>query len=216
MASMEFWRQVMPAFTAGLWESVQLALIATAVAFPLGCFIGVGRVMPIPIVRKLCDLYINLVRSTPIPVIFIFFFFALPDVGLQFSAMGCASAGLGLYMASYVAEAVRSGINAVPSGYIEAARALGLPERTVVGRILLPQAIKAVLPTLGNLSVDLIKNTSIAYTISVVELTGTAVQQVTMLAKPIPIFILAALGYAVLTFPTGAAFRALERNFKYR
>jgi len=172
--------------------------------------------MPIAVVRKLCDLYINLVRSTPIPVIFIFLFFALPDVGLRFSAFVCASAGLGLYMASYVAEAVRSGINAVPSGYIEAARALGLDERTVVGRILLPQAIKAVIPTLGNLSVDLIKNTSIAYTISVVELTGTAVQQVTMLAKPIPIFILAVLGYAVLTFPTGAAFRALERNFQYR
>ena len=213
---MEFWLQIMPAFTAGLWESLQLALIATAVAFPLGCFIGVGRIMPIPVVRKLCDLYINLVRSTPIPVIFIFLFFALPDVGLQFSAFVCASAGLGLYMASYVAEAVRSGINAVPSGYIEAARALGLAERTVVGRILLPQAIKAVIPTLGNLSVDLIKNTSIAYTISVVELTGTAVQQVTMFAKPVPIFMLAVMGYAILTFPTGAAFRALERNFKYR
>jgi His/Glu/Gln/Arg/opine family amino acid ABC transporter permease subunit len=216
MVSMEFWRLVMPAFLAGLQESLHLALVATAVAFPLGCFVGVGRIMPIAVVRKLCDLYINLVRSTPIPVIFIFLFFALPDVGLRFSAFVCASAGLGLYMASYVAEAVRSGINAVPSGYIEAARALGLDERTVVGRILLPQAIKAVIPTLGNLSVDLIKNTSIAYTISVVELTGTAVQQVTMLAKPIPIFILAVLGYAVLTFPTGAAFRALERNFQYR
>jgi glutamate transport system permease protein len=216
MVSIEFWRLVMPAFMAGLRESLQLALVATAVAFPLGCFVGVGRIMPIRVVRKLCDLYINLVRSTPIPVIFIFLFFALPDVGLRFSAFVCASAGLGLYMASYVAEAVRSGINAVPSGYIEAARALGLDERTVVGRILLPQAIKAVIPTLGNLSVDLIKNTSIAYTISVVELTGTAVQQVTMLAKPIPIFILAVLGYAVLTFPTGAAFRALERNFQYR
>jgi glutamate transport system permease protein len=213
---MEFWRQMMPAFTAGLLESLQLALVATAVAFPLGCFVGVGRIMPIAVVRKLCDLYINLVRSTPIPVIFIFLFFALPDVGLQFSAFVCASAGLGLYMASYVAEAVRSGINAVPSGYIEAARALGLAERTVVGRILLPQAIKAVIPTLGNLSVDLIKNTSIAYTISVVELTGTAVQQVTMFAKPVPIFMLAVVGYAILTFPTGAAFRALERNFKYR
>jgi glutamate transport system permease protein len=213
---MAFWLQVLPAFVAGLRESLVLALVATAVAFPLGCFMGVGRIMPIAVVRKLCDLYINLVRSTPIPVIFIFLFFALPDVGLQFSAFVCASAGLGLYMASYVAEAVRSGINAVPSGYIEAARALGLAERTVVGRILLPQAIKAVIPTLGNLSVDLIKNTSIAYTISVVELTGTAVQQVTMLAKPIPIFILAVVGYAILTFPTGAAFRALERNFKYR
>jgi glutamate transport system permease protein len=213
---MAFWLQVLPAFVAGLRESLLLALIATAVAFPLGCFMGVGRIMPIAVVRKLCDLYINLVRSTPIPVIFIFLFFALPDVGLQFSAFVCASAGLGLYMASYVAEAVRSGINAVPSGYIEAARALGLAERTVVGRILLPQAIKAVIPTLGNLSVDLIKNTSIAYTISVVELTGTAVQQVTMLAKPIPIFILAVVGYAILTFPTGAAFRALERNFRYR
>ena len=213
---MEFWRHMMPAFMAGLLESLQLALVATAVAFPLGCFVGVGRIMPIAVVRKLCDLYINLVRSTPIPVIFIFLFFALPDVGLQFSAFVCASAGLGVYMASYVAEAVRSGINAVPSGYIEAARALGLAERTVVGRILLPQAIKAVIPTLGNLSVDLIKNTSIAYTISVVELTGTAVQQVTMFAKPVPIFMLAVVGYAVLTFPTGAAFRALERNFKYR
>jgi His/Glu/Gln/Arg/opine family amino acid ABC transporter permease subunit len=213
---MEFWLQLLPVFAAGFWESLQLALIATAVAFPLGCFIGVGRVVPIPIVRQLADIYINLVRSTPLPVIFIFFFFALPDVGLKFSAFACAAAGLGLYMASYVAEAVRSGINAVPTGYIEAARALGLPERTVIGGVLLPQAVKAVIPTLGNLCVDLIKNTSIAYTISVVELTGTAVQEVTMLAKPIPIFILAAIGYAVMTFPTGAAFRALERKFKYR
>lgn len=216
MATLDFWLKILPAFRAGFWESLQLAVIATLVAFPLGCCIGVGRILPITIVRRLCDLYINLVRSTPIPVIFIFFFFALPDVGLRFSAFGCAAVGLGLYMASYVAEAVRSGVNAVPSGYIEAARALGLPERTVIGGILLPQAIKAVIPTLGNLSVDLIKNTSIAYTISVVELTGTAVQEVTMLAKPIPIFVLAAIGYAIMTFPTGAAFRALERKFKYR
>ncbi|MBS0325105.1 MAG: amino acid ABC transporter permease [Proteobacteria bacterium] len=213
---MAFWLQLLPAFTAGFLESMKLALIASAVAFPLGCCIGVGRIMPIPVVRRLSDLYINLVRSTPIPVILIFFFFALPDVGLKFSALACAAAGLGLYMASYVAEALRSGVNAVPTGYIEAARALGLPERTVIGGILVPQALKAVIPTLGNLSVDLIKNTSIAYTISVVELTGTAVQQVTMLAKPIPIFILAAVGYAVMTFPTGAGFRALERKFKYR
>lgn len=213
---MAFWSQLMPAFWAGFQESLLLALIATVVAFPLGCCIGVGRMLPIANVRRLCGLYINLVRSTPIPVIFIFFFFALPDVGLRFSAFGCAAAGLGLYMASYVAEAVRSGVNAVPSGYIEAARALGLSERRVIGGILLPQAIRAVIPTLGNLSVDLIKNTSIAYTISVVELTGTAVQQVTMLAKPIPIFALAAAGYAIMTFPTGAAFRALEHRFKYR
>ena len=213
---MAFWSQLMPAFWAGFQESLLLALIATVVAFPLGCCLGVGRMLPIANVRRLCGLYINLVRSTPIPVIFIFFFFALPDVGLRFSAFGCAAAGLGLYMASYVAEAVRSGVNAVPSGYIEAARALGLSERRVIGGILLPQAVRAVIPTLGNLSVDLIKNTSIAYTISVVELTGTAVQQVTMLAKPIPIFALAAAGYAIMTFPTGAAFRALEHRFKYR
>lgn len=216
MVTLDFWLHILPAFRAGFWESLKLALIASAVAFPFGCLVGVGRILPIAIVRKLSDVYINLVRSTPLPVIFIFFFFALPDAGLKFSAFNCAAAGLGLYMASYVAEAVRSGVNAVPAGYIEAARALGLPERTVLGGILLPQAIKAVIPTLGNLSVDLIKNTSIAYTISVVELTGTAVQQVTMLAKPIPIFVLAAIGYAVMTFPTGAAFRALERRFKYR
>lgn len=212
----DLWRQLIPAFAAGFRESLELALIAAVFAFPIGCFVGVGRIIPIAIVRRLSDVYINLVRSTPIPVIFIFFFFALPDVGLKFSAFTCATAGLSLYMASYVAEAVRSGVNAVPTGYIEAARALGLPDRTVIGGILLPQAIRAVIPTLGNLSVDLIKNTSIAYTISVVELTGTAVQQVTMLAKPIPIFILAAVGYAIMTFPAGAAFRALERRFKYR
>lgn len=213
---MDLWTQLMPAFRAGFWESLQLALLATAIAFPLGCGIGVGRILPIRVIRGLANLYINLVRSTPIPVIFIFFFFALPDVGLRFSAFWCAVVGLGLYMASYFAEAVRSGVNAVPSGYIEAARALGLPARTVIGGILLPQAVKAVIPTLGNLTVDLIKNTSIAYTISVVELTGTAVQQVTMLARPVPIFLLAALGYILMTVPTGAMFRILERKFRYR
>src|SRR5699024_11555310 len=155
---MSLWIELLPSFAVGLQESLLLAATAAIIALPLGCLVGIGRVLPVISIQKLAGLYINIVRSTPLPVIFVFFFFALPDVGIHLSPFYCAAVGLGLYMAAYVAEALRSGINGIPSNYIEAARALGLSERVVVGNILLPQALRAVIPTIGNLTVDLIRS----------------------------------------------------------
>src|SRR5699024_4181372 len=159
---------LLPIFGRGLLTTAELALLAIVVSAVLGCIIGIGRSLPVASVQFLCRIYIELVRSTPIPVLLVFIFFALPDVGIKLSPFVSATVGLSIYMAAYVAEAVRSGINAVPTSYIEAGRALGLPEHLVISHILLPQAIRAVIPTLGNLAVDLIKDTSIAYTIAVI------------------------------------------------
>jgi glutamate transport system permease protein len=195
----------------GILITLELSAVCIAGAGVIGLIVGVMRVSPVGALQRLAIFYIEVLRSTPIPVILVIIFFALPDVGISLSPFVSASVGLSMYMASYVAEAVRSGVNAVAVGHIEAARAIGLTQFDVLRFVVLPQAVRSVIPTLGNLSVDLIKDTSIATTISVMEITGTANMLISKFAQPIPIFLMAAVCYLVLTVPTSVAFRRLEK-----
>lgn len=196
----------------GILITLELSAVCIVGAGVLGLIVGIMRVSPVGALQKLATFYIEVLRSTPIPVIFVIIFFALPDMGISLSPFVSASVGLSMYMASYVAEAVRSGVNSVAVGHIEAARAIGLTQLEVLRFVVLPQAVRSVIPTLGNLSVDLIKDTSIAYTISVMEITGTATTLISKFAQPIPLFLAAAVCYLVLTVPTSVFFRRLEKT----
>jgi glutamate transport system permease protein len=119
---------------------------------------------------------------------------------------------LAVYTSAFVAEAIRSGINTVAAGQAEAARSLGLTFTQVLGQVVLPQALRSVVAPLGNVFIALIKNSSIAYTISVVELTGQAQTLAIRTAQPLPVFGAAAVAYLLLTLPTGFALGAIERR----
>mgnify|MGYP003419124816 CR=1 FL=1 len=141
-----------------------------AIAIVLGLIIGAMRVSPIPIARGVGTVYVNTIRNTP-PLIFFFFAFGVPLlVDFRVDFLTLAIIALGIYTTTYVAETLRSGINTVPIGQAEAARALGLPFGKVMGLVVLPQAARSVIPPMMSVLIALLKNTTVAAGFSVFNL----------------------------------------------
>ncbi|MFS0733347.1 ABC transporter permease subunit [Microbacterium sp. 1P10UB] len=154
-----------------LWGTVILFLAGGALALVLGVIVGAMRVSPIPVARTVGALYVNTVRNTPLTLIFFFFAFGAPllvDFRVNFLILGILA--LGLYTATYVAETLRSGINTVPVGQAEAARALGLTFGQVMTLVVLPQAGRSVIPPMMSVLIALLKNTTVAAGFSVLNL----------------------------------------------
>ena len=192
--------------------TVSLTLLGWAGAFAIGIVIASFRVSPVPPLRWFGATYVELVRNCPLTVLFFLFWFGLPNAGVTLPRFPSAVVVLAVYTGAFVAEAIRAGINTVAGGQAEAARSLGLTFGQVLGQIVLPQALRSVVAPLGNVFIALIKNSSIAYTISVVELTGQAQTLAIRTTEVIPVFTAAAVAYLVLTLPSGFVVGALERR----
>jgi ABC-type amino acid transport system permease subunit len=129
------------------------------------------RVAPVPIARGVGTLYVNLIRNTPLTLVFFFFIFGYPQLGLpKLSTTVLGILAIGIYTATYVAEVIRAGINTVPVGQAEAARAIGLPFGQVMTLVILPQAFRSVVPPMMSVFIALLKNTTVAAGFSVLEL----------------------------------------------
>ncbi len=194
----------------GIIITIELALLSYVFAAIIGVVLASFRVSPVPPLQRAASLYVGFFRNTPLVVLFALFFFGLTKVGIQYSPFVSSIIVLSAYTGAYVGEAVRSGVNSVSKGQAEAARAIGLNFRQVLSLVILPQALRTVVAPLGNLFIANAKNTSIAFTISVIELTGTANQLTTRFAEPIPIFLAAAVGYLAIVIPAGLVFGAIE------
>lgn len=142
-----------------------------ALALVLGFIVGAMRVSPIPAARSVGTFYVNTIRNTPLTLVFFGFVFALPIlVGTRMDNVLLGILALGVYTATYVAEVLRSGINTVPVGQAEAARALGLTFGQVMSQIVLPQAFRSVIPPLMSVIIALLKNTTVASGFAVLNL----------------------------------------------
>jgi glutamate transport system permease protein len=147
----------------GLVGTVGLFVIAAIGSLLLGTLVAGLRVSPVPALRSFGSAYVTVMRNTPLTLVLFFFAFAYPRlelVELPFFALACI--GLTLYTAAFVCEVVRSGINTVPVGQAEAARALGFTFTQTLGQVVLPQAVRAVVPPMTNVQIALLKNTTIA------------------------------------------------------
>lgn len=160
---------------AELWSealggTLLLFFAGGGIALVLGLFVGAMRVSPVPIARGVGTVYVNVVRNTPLTLVFFFFAFGypqlLPSPGFTVLAMWA----LGIYTATYVAEVVRAGVNTVPVGQAEAARAVGLSFGQVMSLVVLPQAVRSVVPPMMSVFIALLKNTTVAAGFSVLEL----------------------------------------------
>ncbi|MDT0158593.1 amino acid ABC transporter permease [Microbacterium sp. ARD32] len=143
------------------------------IALILGTIVGAMRVSPVPIARGVGTVYVNLIRNTPLTLVFFIFVFGYPQLGLgklpnQNLVLGIVA--IGIYTATYVAEVLRAGISTVPVGQAEAARAIGLPFGQVMTLVVLPQAFRSVVPPMMSVFIALLKNTTIAAGFSVAEL----------------------------------------------
>jgi glutamate transport system permease protein len=203
-------------FARGARTTASLTLLSFAVAMVIGIVVASFRVSPVPPLRVAGAVFVESVRNTPLTVLFVLFFFGLTKVGILYSAYTTSVIVLGGYTGAYVAETVRSGINAVGRGQAEAARALGLTFPQVLALVILPQALRTVVAPLGGLFIALVKNSSIAAIIAVEELLFRTDSLANDTARPIPVYLGAAAAYLVLTIPAGAVFRELERRTAIR
>ncbi|UIK88016.1 amino acid ABC transporter permease [Arthrobacter polaris] len=157
-------------FITGFKNTGILFVISAFFALILGTIVAGMRVSPAPAMRAAGTFYVNAVRNTPLTLILAFFALGYPQLGLpQISFMNAAIVGLSLYTATYVSEAIRSGINTVSVGQSEAARAIGLPFMKTLTLIVLPQAFRSVVPPLFSVFIALLKNTTVAAGFSVLE-----------------------------------------------
>jgi glutamate transport system permease protein len=202
-----------PLLRSAFLNTLGLSLLAGLLALALGTLLAACRVSPIPPLRGLATFYVEVFRNTPLTVVFFFLIFGLPQIDFALSFFTGAVLSVGLYTAAFVAEAIRSGINAVPPGQAEAARALGLSFGQSLSQVVLPQAFRTVVPPLGNVWIAMVKNTSIAAGFAVTELTASLSRLANANAGEL-VLVLAAvvIGYMLITVPSAFAVNRLERR----
>ncbi|MBN1093473.1 amino acid ABC transporter permease [Blastococcus sp. TML/M2B] len=194
--------------------TLSLAVVSGICALVIGTLLTAMRVSPVAPLRGAAGFYVEVFRNTPLTVVFFFLAFGIVQIDLQFpSRFITAVAALSLYTAAFVSEALRSGINSVPPGQAEAARALGLDFRQTLTSIVLPQAFRTVVPPLGNVWIALAKNTSIAAGFAVTDLTA-ALQRLTNqnADQLLVVFLAIVCGYLVITLPSAWLIGVIERR----
>ncbi|WP_284614582.1 amino acid ABC transporter permease [Aquabacterium humicola] len=202
-------------FAEGTRVTVQLTVVAGVIGVLLGVTAALGKVSRFAPLRWIAGFYIWVMRGTPLLVQVLFVYFALPEVHplLRMSEFTAACMALALNVGAYNAEAIRSGLLAVPKGQIEAARSLGLNRWYTFVDVTFPQAFKISLPPLVNNIVALLKDSSLAFTIGVVELTNAGSQVKSTSFQAVPVFIATAVIYLVLTTVMTQISDAVERRF---
>ncbi len=201
-------------FADGARVTMALTLVAGAIGLVLGVLAAIGKLSRFALFRWIASFYIWVIRGTPLLVQVLFVFLALPALvpGLQLSDFYSAVVALAFNSGAYNAEAIRGGILAVPRGQTHAAQSLGLNPMQSFRYIVFPQSLRIALPPLVNNIVSLLKDSSLAYVIGVVELSniGNRIQAATF--EPIPVFITVASIYLILTTVLTQISGAIERR----
>ncbi len=190
----------LPLLLSGLWITVGLGVAAILLGLAGGLFLVLLRLYGGVALRPVAILYIDVFRSIPVLVLLIVIYYALPFVGVRLSPFGAATTALSLVSAAYSAEILRAGIEAVPRGQFEAADALGFGALRRMSDIVLPQAIKLVIPPLTSNAINVLKDTALASVVAMPDLLKQATQAQALAANPTPL-IGAALIYIVILLP---------------
>lgn len=202
-------------FVDGFLTSLRIILFALAGAVPLGVLIAACRVSPIPPLRAFGTFWVTTFRNTPLTVVLVFCAFGLPELGINRSFFFFGVLGLVLYTSAFVCEAVRSGINSVPAGQAEAARSIGLNFTQGLRFVVLPQALRTVVPPLGSVLIAMMKNSAVVGAFGVGgDLWSTGQRLTSALGyETLPIFVGGvAVGYLIITLTAGALLQVLERK----
>jgi glutamate transport system permease protein len=197
------------------WLTIQLFLISAVLSTAFGTVLAAMRVGPVAVLRVAVATYVTLVRNTPLLMVFIFVFIAAPRVGVNFDFLTKGVIALTFYTSSFVCEAVRSGVNSVPLGQAEAARAIGLTFAGTMREVILPQSFRATVPPLASVLIALLKNTSVAAAFGLMEATARMRFFNNNNADDrVLIFITFALGYVILVELVSFGATLLERRWR--
>lgn len=202
-------------FGEGFKNTLILFLISAVFALILGTIVAALRVSPVTPMRALGTFYVNVVRNTPLTLVFVFFVFGYPRLGFPNPGfVTLAIVALSLYTATYVSEAIRAGINTVPMGQAEAARAIGLPFAKTMSLVILPQAFRAVMPPLMSVFIALLKNTTVAAGFSVLEAGAIRAYLSERNYPAMQTLLWVALGFVLLVLVLSFVQRTFEKKWK--
>jgi glutamate transport system permease protein len=195
--------------------TIELFLVSGVLSLLFGTLLAAMRVGPVPVLAKAAAVYVTVLRNTPLLLVFIFATFGLPKMDVQLPFFVKGTIALTLYTSAFVCEAVRSGINSVPVGQAEAARASGLTFTQTMTNIVLPQAMRAVVPPLASVMIALLKNTSVGAVFGLFEATARMrffsnnnADDRTL------IFLTFALGYVILVEAISFGAYSMERRWR--
>ncbi|MEJ7902124.1 MAG: amino acid ABC transporter permease [Thermomicrobiales bacterium] len=202
------------AFWSGFLTSLGICLWAMVGSLFLGTVLAGCRVSPVPPLRALGTWWVTTFRNTPLTVVLFFFAFGLPAIGINASFYFFGVSGLVVYTSAFVCEAVRSGINSVSAGQAEAARSIGLTFGQSLTLVVLPQALRTVVPPLGSVIIAMFKNSAVVGAFGVggdLFSTGATLTSAQGYAN-LPVITGVAIGYLAITLPAGAILQVIERR----
>jgi aspartate/glutamate/glutamine transport system permease protein len=202
----------LPLLLEGYRTTVIVSLLAMLLSLALGILVAGLRTSGVAPLRSLAVGYVEFFRNTPLLIQLYFYFFGLTRLGVRLSAFEAGVAALGIYTGAYVAEVVRAGILSVDRGQTEAARALGLSSFQTLRFVVLPQAVRTVLPPLGNLGIALIKNSALVGSIALADLLHVADLIQSRTFRTFEVFTAVILFYLSLTLPLAWLVSRVERR----
>ncbi len=207
-----FWEVFPEIVGSGLLVTFEVTVYGSIIAYVLGLVFALLRRSPIRVVSGVTWAIIEFVRSTPLLAQVFFLFFVLPDFGIIFDPMTTGVIAFGLHYATYTSEVYRAGIEAVPVGQWEAATALSLPRSRTWFAVILPQAIPRVLPSLGNYTISMVKESPLLLMIGVVDIAGAAFQVGSEAFRYLEPITIAGVLFLVLSYSASLLVRWLERR----
>jgi polar amino acid transport system permease protein len=210
---MDAYREIIPLILPGLTVTLQVLIASVVLAISVAFIAGLARLSRFALIRKITAVYVELFRGTSLLVQLFWIFFALPAFGIQFSPFLASVVALGLNYGAYGSEVVRSAILAIPNGQTEASIALNMTRWQRMRLVILPQALRIMLPGFGNNAIELLKGTSLVSLITLTDLTykGLIIQN-NNLSYTFPVFVVLLIFYFVIALPLIFGVRKLEKN----
>ena len=203
-----------PMLLIGFWLTIKIVVCSIALGIPLGLILALGRRSNFVILCFLSTSFIELFRNTPFIIQVFLFYYVLPFYGLKFSAELVGIFALAAFGSAYFAEIIRAGIDAVPKGQLESAKAIGMSDWQAMKNIVLPQTLSIVIPPLTSQALILIKESAILSTITVHELTMTGLMVQGETFRPFEVFIMVALLYWALNETIATIMRKFEKKIQ--
>lgn len=211
---MEYMYTLMYSMLEGLTMTIEIFLLTLTLSVPLGIVVALARLSSIKAINITAHFYILIMRGTPLLLQLIFIFFGLPIVGLTFDRFTAAILAFVLNYGAYFGEIFRGGIQSIEKAQYEAAEVLGLTPSKIFIRIILPQTIKRILPSIANEVITLVKDTSLVYVIGIGELLRASKIASNRDASLIPLVVVG-MFYLILTAILTKAFKMIEEKFSY-
>ena len=203
----------LPTLLQGAWVTITVSLLAYALALIVGLAFGLARLSRLWPIRWLAAAYVQFIRGTPLLLQLFFIYYVLPYGGIVLTPFASGVLGLTVNYSAYMAEVFRSGIQAIPPGQREAGLSLGMSRRLLMRRVILPQAIRIVLPAIGNFFVAIFKDSALVSVITMRDLMFSGQLLASATFKHFEIFTMVAIIYFIISYPTAKLVEHIEARF---